>query len=121
MEERALPGVMRIAAGAWVVVALYVFVVEGVLDAIHLWAPYLGIVLWTPIWLVGLGGAVLVMRGVGRRGGIIWSLAATVVAGIPAFVVLMDLDKPGGVRTDGLASIPLAILSLTALVAARRR
>jgi len=48
-----LPSLVRATAAAWVAAATYVFIVEGVLDAPHLWAPYLGIVLWTPIWLVG--------------------------------------------------------------------
>jgi hypothetical protein len=118
--SRALSPLVRFAAAAWVAAAAYVFVVEGVLDAQHLWAPYLGIVLWTPIWLIGALGLLLLIRGASRSAERRWSLAATVVGGIPAMVVLMDLGKMSGFRFDGLMAIPLTVLSLAALATAIR-
>ncbi|MFM2105809.1 MAG: hypothetical protein RL338_841 [Chloroflexota bacterium] len=38
---------------AWVAAGLWALVVHGVLDSDHLWAPYMGVLLFGPFWVVG--------------------------------------------------------------------
>jgi hypothetical protein len=134
----SLPTLVRVAAAAWVVAATYVFIVEGVLNTPYLWAPYLGIILWTPIWLIGASGLVLLLRGASQHAQRLWSIAATVIGGFIATINIMDLATPeldavkpapdiGGILPTvdllatqeisvGLLAVPLTLLSFAALV-----
>ena len=142
MAIQTLSPIVRAAAAAWVVAATYVFVVEGVLDAQRLWAPYLGIVIWTPIWLLGASGLVCLLRGASLRAQRLWSVAATVIGLFVTRTSLINLPAPdfdavtpapdiGGAPpmvdhlatqeiAVGLLAVPLTILSLAALVTVLR-
>lgn len=120
MGRRAMPRAVSAAAMAWVAAAAIVLVTHGLLDTEHLLAPYMGIVIYLPFWLVGLWAVLLLLRGAGRVGQAVFALVGAVLAGFASFIFLTSLGSTPGTNPEGFGALLLAVLSVAAFIAALR-
>lgn len=127
-----IPGGALLAASAiaWVAVGAWTAVVHGILDPDHLWAPYMGVLLFGPFWAVGAWAAVRAARLVrGRRdpaGDRRWA-AVTAAFGWCASVPFLDAllrtasgDPFASVNPEGFGLVGATGLVTAAAVRLRR-
>ena len=120
MRRSRFSPLMAVAAGAWLIAAIYLLVVHAVMDQEHLWAPYLAVVIYLPFWLVALWAGVLLVRGAGRTGQAAWSLVASTLAGLASYVFLTSLDSGPSINPEGYGAILLTVLSIGAFLGTLR-
>lgn len=53
---------LTVSTISWVAVGIWTVVVHGIMDPDHLWAPYMGVLLFGPFWAVGGWAAVRAVR-----------------------------------------------------------
>lgn len=116
-------GLLVAAMVAWVAVGAWTLVVHGIMDPDHLWAPYLGVVLFAPFWVVGAWAAVRLLavargrpEGAGARR---WSVVMTVFGWIASIPFIDSLVRT--VSGDPFATVNpegFGLLGATGLVTA---